>query len=161
MALECHYELTLDTVNHSRQKKKELDLTRRFTRRFEIFVSCVVFPLALMPLVARAQLVTRFTTYMHSGPGLEYSVTDEIPNQTALAPQSCTNGWCRISYNGAPGWVQQNLLINGPSTAQPKPGERPTECMDFARTGWPDAGDLERVCIFRPSKPIGLDKPAG
>lgn len=131
------------------------------TRRFDAIVSGMAALLAFLPTAADAQLVTRFTTYMHSGPGLEFAVTDEIPNQTPLAPQSCSAGWCRITYGGVPGWVQQKLLITRASTAQPKPGERPTECMDFARTGWPDAGNLERVCIFKPNKPIELDKPAG
>jgi hypothetical protein len=133
----------------------------RIARRLDIIVSCFAATAAFSPVAANAQLVTRFTTYMHSGPGLEYAVTDEIPNQTPLTPQSCSAGWCRITFGGVPGWVQQKLLISGPSTAQPKPGERPTECMDFARTGWPDAGNLERVCIFKPNKAIELDKPAG
>lgn len=133
----------------------------RIPRRLAVIVSGAVATLALLPASASAQLVTSFTTYMHSGPGLEYAVTDEIPNRTPLVPQSCVGGWCRITFGGVPGWVQQKILISGPSTAQPKPGERPTECMDFARTGWPDQGNLERVCIFQPNKPIVLDKPAG
>ena len=133
----------------------------RSTRRLDIIVSSVAAALAFAPGAASAQIVTRFTTYMHSGPGLEFAVTDEIPNQTPLAPQSCSAGWCRITYGGIPGWVQQKQLISGPATAQPKPGEHPTECMDFARTGWPDSGNLERVCIFAPNQPIELDKPTG
>lgn len=130
-------------------------------RRLASIVSTIAGLLVVMPGSASAQIVTRFTTYMHSGPGLEFSVTDEIPNRTALAPETCKAGWCRINYGGVYGWVQQKTLIAGPSTAQPKPGERPIECMDFARTGWPPAGDLERVCIFTPNKAIDLDKPAG
>ena len=130
-------------------------------RRPDIIVSTFVGLLAALPASASAQTVTRFTTYMHSGPGLEFTVTDEIPNRTPLAPETCQAGWCRITYSGVAGWVQQKTLVAGPSTAQPKPGERPVECMNFARTGWPDSGDLERVCIFAPNKPIELDKPAG
>ena len=136
-------------------------MPRSRTRWVDMIVSSLAVSLAVWPVRADAQSVTRFTTYMHSGPGLEFAVTDEIPNRTPLAPDSCKAGWCRITYGGVYGWIQQNTLIAGPSTAQPKPGERPTECMDFARTGWPDAGDLERVCIFVPNQAIPLEKPAG
>ncbi len=129
--------------------------------RLNMIVSGATVILAAMPAVAGAQTMTRFTTYLHSGPGLEFSVTDEVPGQTALTLEPCRAGWCRTTYGGAFGWVEQKLLISGPATAQPQPGERPTECMDFARTGWPHQGDLERVCIFAPVKPIVLDKPAG
>lgn len=126
--------------------------------RHGMIVSAVAGLSAILPASANAEIVTRFTTYMHSGPGLEFTVTDEIPNQTALAPETCKAGWCRVNYGGVYGWVQQKTLTAGPSTAQPKPGERPIECMDFARTGWPPAGDLERVCIFAPNK---TSEPAG
>ena len=128
--------------------------------RLDIFVSGILAAFVVGP-AAHAQAVNRFTTFMHSGPGLEYSVTDEIPNRTALPIETCVSGWCRIRFGGVPGWVQQKTLISGPSTAQPQPGERPTECMDFARTGWPDQGNLERVCIFQPNKPVEIAKPAG
>lgn len=126
-----------------------------------IVVSTVAVLLAVLPALARAQSVTAFATYMHSGPGFEFAVIDEIPNRTPLAADNCKAGWCRVTYGGVYGWVQQKMLIAGPSTAQPRPGERPIECMDFARTGWPDAGDLERVCIFTPNKAIVLDRRAG
>ena len=129
--------------------------------RRDLLVSTWAVALVLGLAPAHAQIVTRFTTYMHSGPGLQYSVTDEIQNRTPLAPESCRDGWCRIRYGGAFGYVQQNTLVSGPSTAQPPPGERPVECMDFARTGWPNSGDLERVCIFKPVGPTDIGKPAG
>ena len=135
-----------------------MPLSRRY--RLYMLVSGFTATLAVVP-AARAQLVTRFTTYMHSGPGLQYSVTDEIPNRTPFAPQWCGDGWCRVQFGGVAGWIQQSTLITGPSTAEPAPGQRPTECMDFARTGWPNSGNLERVCIFAPNKPIDVEKPAG
>lgn len=123
----------------------------RHSRR-NVLVSSVAIALAALPLGAQAQTVTQFATFMHSGPGRQFAVTDEIPTQTPLAPNDCRSGWCRIRYGNAYGWVEQSTLVNGPSTAQPKPGERPTECMDFARSGWPDSGNLERVCIFPAQK---------
>jgi hypothetical protein len=140
-----------------------MTLSRTSSRldRLGIVVGAAAALLAALPTLANAQIVNRFTTYMHSGPGLEFAVTDEIPNGTPLSPETCQAGWCRINYGGVPGWVQQKTLITGPLTAQPKPGERPTECMDFARTGWPNSGDLQRVCIFPPNKPIELNKPTG
>ena len=98
---------------------------------------------------ARAQTtMTRFTVFMHSGPGMQFSVTDEIPTQTPLAPEICAGGWCRIRYGNALGWVDQSMLASSPPTAQPRPGERPVDCVDFARTGWPHEGDLDRACIY-------------
>ena len=135
-----------------------MPLSRKY--RINLAVSGIAATLAFSS-GAHAQLVTRFTTYMHSGPGLQYSVTDEIPIRTPFTPEACNGGWCRVLFGGIPGWIQQNTLISGPSTAEPKPGEHPVECMDFARTGWPDAGNLERVCIFAPVKPLEIEKPAG
>lgn len=134
-----------------------------FTRpsRPDLLVSALAVALMAGGASAHAQIVTRFATYMHSGPGLQYSVTDEIQTRTPLAPESCRDGWCRVRYGRAWGYVQQNTLVAGPSTAQPQPGERPIECMDFARTGWPNSGDLERVCIFKPVAPLDVGKPAG
>ena len=159
-APSCHYELTLESVNHSRQKTWGFPMTLSRSRHLTI-VSTIAALMAIVPASARAQSVTAFASYMHSGPGFEFAVIDEIPKRTPLVPEMCKAGWCRISYGGVAGWVEQKLLVAGPTTAQPKPGERPLECMDFARTGWPDAGDLERVCIFAPNKEIALDKPAG
>ncbi len=136
-----------------------MTLSRR--RRADIIVRSVLAVWALGSTAAGAQTVTRFAVYMHSGPGFEFAVTDEIPNRTPLTPETCTGGWCRVNYSGVYGWVPQKMLVTEPSTAEPQPGQRPTECMDFARTGWPNSGDLERVCIFAPNKAIGLDKPAG
>ena len=130
-------------------------------RPLNIIVSVAAVLLAVGSSSARAQTVTRFAVYMHSGPGFEFAVTDEISNGVPVSPETCRDGWCRITYGGVAGWVQQKMLVAGPATAQPQPGERPTECMDFARTGWPNSGDLERVCIFKPDKAIALDKPAG
>ncbi|MDT7953215.1 MAG: hypothetical protein RQ966_17060 [Acetobacteraceae bacterium] len=128
------------------------------SNQYNVVVSVAALLLASAS-AAGAQTVTRFTTYLHSGPGLEFSVMDEIPPQTALDPE-CKAGWCRVKFGAAFGWVDQSALIKGPSTAQPKPGERPTDCMDFARTGWPNSGDLERVCIFTPNQKLEVGKPA-
>ncbi|GEM_PF-5246103 len=127
--------------------------------RIDLVVSGLAMLLAVAPIAAHAQLVTRFAVYVHSGPGYQYAVTDELNNGTPLAPESCKAGWCLVRTSGVPGYVPQNMLINGPATAQPKPGDRPLECMDFARTGWPNSGDLERVCIFAPNQQIELSKP--
>ena len=128
----------------------------------------VVIAMALLPVAAGAQtesrstpqFSTRFTTMMHSGPGMQFSVTDEIPTRTKLQPE-CAGGWCRVRYGNAFGWVEQSMLTSGPTTAQPRPGERPLDCVDFARTGWPDAGNLERVCTFQAQKPLEVGKPGG
>ena len=76
-------------------------------------VATVVAAFAFAP-AAHAQQVTRFTTYMHSGPGLQYSVTDEIPNRTAFTTRkTCNGGWCQVVFGGVVGYIQQNTLISG------------------------------------------------
>lgn len=128
--------------------------------RLNVLVSSATILLTIASAQAQAQTqsVTRFTTFMHSGPGLQFSVTDEIPNRTPLQPE-CASGWCRVRYGNAFGWVEQSTLTSGPTTAQPGPGERPVSCADFARTGWPDSGNLERVCTFQAQKPLPVEKP--
>ncbi len=93
---------------------------------------------------------------------MQFSVTDEIPMQTPLTPEVCRDGWCRIRYGNAFGWVDQSVLVTSPAIAQPQPGERPVDCVDFARTGWPHEGNLNRVCIY-PARPAAdaAAKPGG
>ena len=100
---------------------------------------------------ARADtMLTKFTTFMRAGPAKEFAVTDEIPTQAAVDRQGCANDWCQVRYGGAYGWVEQKLLSASPPMARPQPGARPTECFDFVRTGWPDAGNLDGLCIYSP-----------
>ena len=79
----------------------------------------------LAPGVRAETMMTRFYAFMHAGPGMQFAVTDEIPAQTALDPENCGNGWCRIRFGNALGWVEQSVLVSSPPMAQPAAGPAP------------------------------------
>ena len=119
----------------------------------------------LLGASARADtMLTTFATFMHAGPAKQFAVTDEIPTRTAVDLQGCANGWCQVRYGAAYGWVEQKMLAASPPLAGPPSGARASDCFDFVRTGWPDGGDLDRLCIYPPTggaPPPELNKQGG
>lgn len=94
---------------------------------------------------ARAETrTTSFATFLHVGPGRQYAVSDEVPTRTAVEVNDCEKDWCRIRYGNAFGWIDQRMLAAA-TPAQPAIGG--ANCVDYARTGWPNNGDHERLCL--------------
>ncbi len=87
--------------------------------------------------------MTRFGTFLHVGPGAQYAVSDEIPTRTALDVGRCADDWCEVRYGRASGWVDGRNLV----PIAGSPAVVPTNCVDFVRSGWPKAGELERLCL--------------
>ena len=112
--------------------------------------SSAALVILLSPAARADMLMTRFTTYMHAGPGKQFAVSDEIPTQRQIEVAGCANDWCEVRYGAAYGWVETSALSTSPPTAEVRAGERPSDCFDFARTGWPDRGRLQSVCIYSP-----------
>lgn len=119
-------------------------------RLLDAIVSGVLLAFLLGPAARADTVTTRFTTFMHAGPAKEFAVLDEIPSKSPLDLGACAGGWCRVGYGGGVGWVEQKMLAGSAPSAQSQSGARPTECFDFVRAGWPDAGDLDRLCIYPP-----------
>lgn len=96
----------------------------------------------VLPASAETKM-TRFGTFLHVGPGARYAVSDEIPTRTALDVGPCSGDWCEVRYGRASGWVDGRNLV----PLADRPAVAPTNCVDFVRSGWPKAGDLERLCL--------------
>lgn len=109
--------------------------------------------LLLATAAAHAQpQLNKFTTYMHAGPGKDWAVLDEIPANTTIDVQGCGQGWCRVRYGGAWGWVTMSVLSDRPAITYAQAGAKPLDCFEFVRSGWPDGGDLFRLCIYPPTQ---------
>ncbi len=109
---------------------------------------------------ARAETLTsRFPTFLHIGPGAQYAVSDEIPSQQALAVAGCQNEWCQVRFGAAYGWVRQTVLVAAPAPVVP--AGRPVECFDYVRTGWPNGGNLNNLCIYPPKAGADGQPPLG
>jgi hypothetical protein len=73
--------------------------------------------MALVIEAAAAACVQRLpageTLALRAGPGTEHAIVHSIPAQScrvAVDTQSCSNNWCRASYDGKFGWVSSRHL---------------------------------------------------
>jgi uncharacterized protein YraI len=107
-------------------------------------VSVVLIATAMLGQARAESHTTSFTTYLHIGPGRQYAVSDEVPTGTTVDVVGCENNWCQIRYGAAAGWIEQRMLA--PRAQPARSGTPASDCADFARTGWPNSGDHERIC---------------
>lgn len=113
-------------------------------RFLQAVVSAIAGAIWLVPAHAEPR-TTSFAVFLHIGPGRQYAVTDELPTGASVDVNGCEQNWCRVRYGNAIGWIDQRMLA-----AAASPRNVTGECVDFARTGWPDAGDHERLCLAKP-----------
>jgi uncharacterized protein YraI len=129
-----------------------MPLSVRWTERL-----CAGLALAALalPTPGRAEpRETAWTTLVHTGPGEQYAVVDELNPDTPVDVQECANGWCRVIADRAVGYVQADHMqdSNGPLTPQGGanpafgPSSQPAPCFEFKQSGYGDKGDLNTVC---------------
>lgn len=58
---------------------------------------------------ASPRIVTDLSAF-RSGPGMNFLPMMAIPPQTVVDVRGCCNGWCRVHYAGASGFVASGLL---------------------------------------------------
>src|SRR5258708_35460847 len=59
---------------------------------------------------------------LRKGPGTDSEIITLIPKGTMVEVGGCTNGWCKLSWNGQDGYsIATNLGLRGP----PPPPRRP------------------------------------
>jgi uncharacterized protein YgiM (DUF1202 family) len=89
---------------------------------------------------------TTWTTFMRAGPGLQYTVIDELDEQSDVDVQGCGNGWCRIVVGDRNGYIRQDHLSASPPVQAPAPAtQAKPPCFDARRSGY-GSGDEQRYC---------------
>ena len=95
-----------------------------------------------LPAAASPGEIT-WTTWFRIGPGRNYAVRDEIPNQTVLDVVGCANGWCQVVWGNWTGYVESNTVAQPvPATAAPP---QPHDCVQVERSGY-GKGDPLNIC---------------
>jgi hypothetical protein len=84
-----------------------------------------------------------WTTWLRAGPGLHFTVLDEISGGDTLEVLDCDAGWCRTMSDGAIAYIQAERV----SRVEPQAGNAdvPGPCVDSRRAGYED-GELFRYC---------------
>lgn len=87
--------------------------------------------------------------YFYAAPRASAQVLDEVQRETSLDVQSCVDGWCRVLYGKASGFVREEV-VHGPSNDVLPPGRRAGKaCFTAVQPGggaWQD----ERFCTSKP-----------
>jgi uncharacterized protein YraI len=104
-----------------------------------VLASCLAASAPLRVFAAEA----KWTSYLRAGPGLPYAVLDEIAPHHPLTVQDCGAGWCRVLYERAEGYVQQDFLTEAKAAPVP-PGALPN-CFDVTLSGH-SGGSHVRFC---------------
>ncbi len=94
-----------------------------------------------LPAAASPGEIT-WTTWFRIGPGRDYAVRDEIPNDTVLDVIGCQNGWCQVVWQNWTGYVEADVV------AQPVPATTavaPHDCVQNRRDGY-GKGDELNIC---------------
>ncbi len=106
-------------------------VSARFLRTGACLLACGVA--CASPLRADAT-EAKWTSYLRAGPGLQYGVLDEIAPHHPLSVLNCSSGWCRVLYERAEGYVEQQWLTDA-QAAPVLPGPS-HDCFDATMTGW-------------------------
>ncbi len=100
---------------------------------------------AVLAQPADAQTMrTIWTTFMRAGPGLQYTVIDEVDEQRDVDVQGCGNGWCRVVFGDRDGYIRQDHLSANPPAPAPEASAK-APCFDARRSGYGN-GDEQRYC---------------
>ena len=76
---------------------------------------CLGFAAALFAasLPAAAHAATAVTTSnvnLREGPSTDYPVIMTLPASAAVKVEGCAQGWCKVDYSGAAGWISEDYL---------------------------------------------------
>jgi uncharacterized protein YraI len=80
---------------------------------------------ATLPVTAdAATAVTTANVNLREGPSTGYAVIMTLPASTAVDVEGCAQGWCKVGYSGAEGWVSEDFLqglVSPPAIVLPVP----------------------------------------
>ena len=111
-------------------------------RNMQIGSAAVITLLAMaLPAMASPGEVT-WTTWFRIGPGRNYAVRDEIPNDTLVEVLGCENGWCQVVWENWTGYVESQTVTQPvPSSASPPAHD----CVQNQRSGY-GRGETLTLC---------------
>src|SRR5271163_727300 len=98
------------------------DTTTAF--RLGIGFAAVLVAGTLAGAAMAAPAVTTANVNLRDGPGTGYAVIATLPVNTAVAVEGCAEGWCKVDYAGASGWMAEDYLqglTNPPVIVLPVP----------------------------------------
>ena len=72
-----------------------------------------------------------WSTYLRAGPAQTSQAIAELEHDTPVEVLACSPGWCRVSAQGAQGWVDRDALVL-PRTPAPVPPAGP-DCVIAAQ----------------------------
>ena len=65
----------------------------------------------MLPAAANAATaVTTSNVNLRQGPSTDYPVITTLPGNTAVEIEGCAQGWCKVDYAGAAGWMSEDYL---------------------------------------------------
>src|ERR1700683_4324807 len=66
---------------------------------------------AMLPAAANAATaLTTSNVNLREGPSTDYPVITPLPGNTAGEIEGCAQGWCKVDYAGAAGWMSEDYL---------------------------------------------------
>ena len=108
--------------------------------------SVIAAAVAVLATIAPAEAWTGHATratFLRAGPGLEYSVTDEVDREAALDVLKCADAWCEVRFEGVVGWVLAATVTQAAPAPAPPHGTQP--CFEDRQAGY-GKGERTRFC---------------
>ena len=84
-----------------------------------------------------------WTTWLRAGPGMQFTVLDEVFGGDTVEVLDCGNGWCRTVSGGAVAYIQAELVARAEPAAPLAAGSGP--CVDSRWAGYKD-GEMFHYC---------------
>jgi uncharacterized protein YraI len=81
-------------------------------------------------------------TKLQQAPATESTVLAVVPKGSAIKVSDCTNGWCRVSWNGRDGYIlTKSMRVGGGTRRTAEPGQ-PEESEDDEDAAAPDVAQV-------------------
>jgi uncharacterized protein YraI len=87
-------------------------------RRLWLGFAAAAFVAALPAAAHAATAVTTSNVNLRDGPSTDYPVIMTLPASAAVEVEGCAQGWCKVDYSGAAGWMSEDYLqgLSSPPT---------------------------------------------
>jgi mannose/cellobiose epimerase-like protein (N-acyl-D-glucosamine 2-epimerase family) len=101
------------------------------------------------PPVSAETVSAHWDSYFYAAPRDSARVLDEVQDKAKLDVQSCENGWCRVRYGAAEGYVR-DFVVHGPENeVHPEVESAVAACFMAVQPGGA-AWQEERFCRSKP-----------
>jgi hypothetical protein len=87
-----------------------------------LMASAAILTIAAIDLAAAKPATVAAEVNLRKGPGTDSEIITLIPKGTMVEVGSCTNGWCKVTWNGQDGYsIATNLGLGGPPPVRRRP----------------------------------------